>query len=463
MYNLQGKKGLITGVANDKSIAYAVAKAVREMGAEIALTYQNDKTAKYTQPTLFLLVPGQKPEVHYAWPLAGVKGCPVADIERAARSLTTLGWGIDMAFADARLAAEAELQTLKGVRWYPKDRDYPFKDTLRVPTYDDTLGECTLCDLRHCHSTMMNRIEHGKLLKTVDKPKVFDRVLYTSVERPAPRPHAVFRFLDSDDRPTRYPHAQLVHVAGMVRHLAIQRMLQNPPPWHRSDAEAWVNAFVRGKADDHAEPLARISYVPLPSIGHAHSDAMIRNVMLVAPLGAERDLEYVASRLDGQMLQPEPDSRCAWEHQCNAPHPAEIRLERFNPPRGKFIDARYLASSTVWHTVTPVILDGHNDKKDAKTIRLIQLALQRAGIETPCDFTWQAIPFFKNCLTAHKYDRDRRFIGYHRPQHLKDRTALHVKLAFHDGSSYKRPVKVPGPITLGAGRHCGLGLFANAD
>lgn len=50
MHSLQGMKGLITGVANDKSIAYAVARAVREMGAEIALTYQNDKTAKYTQP-----------------------------------------------------------------------------------------------------------------------------------------------------------------------------------------------------------------------------------------------------------------------------------------------------------------------------------------------------------------------------------------------------------------------------
>jgi hypothetical protein len=50
MLPLAGKKGLITGVANDKSIAFAVAKAVRALGADIAITYQNDKTAKYTQP-----------------------------------------------------------------------------------------------------------------------------------------------------------------------------------------------------------------------------------------------------------------------------------------------------------------------------------------------------------------------------------------------------------------------------
>src|SRR5574343_1549653 len=47
---LAGKKGIVTGIANDKSIAYAVAKAIVELGGEIAVTSQNDKTAKYTQP-----------------------------------------------------------------------------------------------------------------------------------------------------------------------------------------------------------------------------------------------------------------------------------------------------------------------------------------------------------------------------------------------------------------------------
>ena len=47
---LAGKKGLVTGIANDKSIAFAVAKAIVALGGEVALTYQNDKTARYTQP-----------------------------------------------------------------------------------------------------------------------------------------------------------------------------------------------------------------------------------------------------------------------------------------------------------------------------------------------------------------------------------------------------------------------------
>ncbi len=114
-----------------------------------------------------------------------------------------------------------------------------------------------------------------------------------------------------------------------------------------------------------------------------------------------------------------------------------------------------MSSWRVWQTVTPVILPGHNDKKEAKTIRLIQTALQQSGIETPCEFTWQTIPFLKNCLSAHKYDCNGRHTGYHRPAHLKDLTAIHVRLVFDH--------PVPGPITLGAGRHCGFGLMMGAD
>lgn len=419
---------------------------------------QERLTAKYTQPTLFLLEPDQKPEVHYAWPLNGVKGCPVMEIEKAARSLTTLGWGIDMAFGYARLAAEAELETLQGVRWYPKHRDYPFDCTLRIPTYDDALGECTLCDLRHCHSTFINRIAPGKPLRTVDKPSVFDRVLYTSTERPVPRPHVIFKLLDENDETARYPHAKLVHIAAMVRHLAINSLKGKAPPGV-ADKDDWLNRFVRGKADDHLESLPRISYVPLPSIGHAHADAMIRNIMLVAPLGYEDQLEFVASRIDGGRLSPHIDpDECEPDAAISNP-PASI--QRYRPARGRFIDTCYLCprGSRTWHSITPVILDGHNDKKDAKTIKLIQLALQRAGIETPCTFTWQSLPFIRHALSAHKYVRDesapggKRPIGYRLPKHLKDRTLVHLRLEFEH--------PVPGPIMIGAGRHCGFGILAN--
>src|SRR5215471_13254843 len=47
---LKGAKALVVGIANDSSIAYGCAKAFRELGADLALTYLNDKAKPYVQP-----------------------------------------------------------------------------------------------------------------------------------------------------------------------------------------------------------------------------------------------------------------------------------------------------------------------------------------------------------------------------------------------------------------------------
>lgn len=52
---LDGKKGLIVGIANKNSIAWGCAKAFRAFGAELAVTYLNDKAKKYVQPLAELL------------------------------------------------------------------------------------------------------------------------------------------------------------------------------------------------------------------------------------------------------------------------------------------------------------------------------------------------------------------------------------------------------------------------
>ncbi|MCI2079052.1 MAG: SDR family oxidoreductase, partial [Acetobacter peroxydans] len=47
---MKGKKGLVMGVANDKSIAWAIAAAVAAQGGELAFTYQGDALGKRVQP-----------------------------------------------------------------------------------------------------------------------------------------------------------------------------------------------------------------------------------------------------------------------------------------------------------------------------------------------------------------------------------------------------------------------------
>jgi enoyl-[acyl-carrier protein] reductase I len=47
---MRGKRGLILGVANNRSIAWGIAKACRAQGAEIAFTYQGDALKKRVEP-----------------------------------------------------------------------------------------------------------------------------------------------------------------------------------------------------------------------------------------------------------------------------------------------------------------------------------------------------------------------------------------------------------------------------
>jgi enoyl-[acyl-carrier protein] reductase I len=47
---LAGKKGLVLGIANERSIAYGCAQAFHALGAELAITYLNDKAKPYVEP-----------------------------------------------------------------------------------------------------------------------------------------------------------------------------------------------------------------------------------------------------------------------------------------------------------------------------------------------------------------------------------------------------------------------------
>jgi enoyl-[acyl-carrier protein] reductase I len=47
---LTGRKALVVGVANDRSIAWGCAQAMRKAGAELAMTYLNDKARPYVEP-----------------------------------------------------------------------------------------------------------------------------------------------------------------------------------------------------------------------------------------------------------------------------------------------------------------------------------------------------------------------------------------------------------------------------
>ncbi len=50
MFSLKGQKALVVGVANDQSIAWGCAKALHEQGAEVAITYLNERAEPHVRP-----------------------------------------------------------------------------------------------------------------------------------------------------------------------------------------------------------------------------------------------------------------------------------------------------------------------------------------------------------------------------------------------------------------------------
>ncbi|WP_148713729.1 enoyl-ACP reductase FabI [Chitinolyticbacter meiyuanensis] len=57
MSTLTGKIALVTGIANEHSIAYGVAKALKARGAELVITYATDRTRDFIEPLLPELEP----------------------------------------------------------------------------------------------------------------------------------------------------------------------------------------------------------------------------------------------------------------------------------------------------------------------------------------------------------------------------------------------------------------------
>ena len=98
---LQGAKALVVGIANQHSIAYGCARAFRELGADLAITYVNEKTRTFVEPLLKDLEPP------IFMPLdVGTPGMLEAVFDRIARE-----WGeLDIALHSIAFAPKADLR-----------------------------------------------------------------------------------------------------------------------------------------------------------------------------------------------------------------------------------------------------------------------------------------------------------------------------------------------------------------
>jgi CRISPR-associated protein Csb2 len=385
------------------------------------------------------------PTVHYVYVIDTAKIDPdalLSVIRPSVRSIHCLGWGIDQVVADATLV-ESPSNQLQGERWLPSPRD---GRRLRVHRNG------SLDALTARHENFLTRLSQGDWTP-VPPLSATDRLRYRRDTDPLSRPYAVFKLIDGDNDTYRHPHGKLVHIAGMVRHLAIDAMKRRPP-LSIHDPALWTERYVAGHRDVSERsaglPHAQLSYIPLPSIGHYHTDPAIRRVMIVAPNGDDAILEHICQHLDGLRLRP--------EHESDLRGPVFLR-RTYDDNVASFYtqsDGNHQGYSR-WASVTPIILPGYDDREPNKTRKLIEKALAQSGVVQPCEFDWSTFSYFPKMLPAYKYDNQRHQRSYIRPSYLLHRTAVHLTLRFSGNAT------VPGPITIGSGRHCGFGLMAGID
>lgn len=436
------------------------------------------RAKKVVNPSVLLAPDVDSHALHYLYPLPDPPPAEVhphvSQLREIARAVTHLGWGIDLVAADADLLHDPLPASAAQHLYRPLPADRTARRRLRVPLPG------SLDALARRHTAFLQRIRPGpKGKRLLVPPPPFSHFHTTAYvlddESTLPRPFVAFRLIDANGDTVAFPQRQLVALAGMVRHLAIQALIRRPPRgvpqrFRHLSRDQFIEQYIAGHAQAPektplpsaadqpgaaAVPHAQLSYLPVQSIGHRYTNPSVRRILITTPPDALPDeadlLESLARLLELHPIRPDPKSPSTFL-------PPGARLQRIHTPHTDGVCNLYTEPSTCWASTTPLILPGHDDHNPDKTRKLIVKALAHAGIDTPCDFTWSAHSVFPRCLSAYKYTRDPRDpqrkypAGYRRPTHLDHLSAVHVQLTFRS--------HVSGPLSLGAGRHCGLGMMA---
>ena len=433
------------------NVADKVAKSLSRGGDDSIANYRTEKDVRPTH------IPEQS-ALHYLYCLAGADAAAIERfvpvLRAAASSITHLGWGVDQAVGEAAAISVEEADGLEGHRWRPVAVG---GSPLRVP------GAGTLDDLTRRHAEFLGRLDGG--FRPVAPLAGFQVVGYHSATaRPAARVIAPsrpfvafeirrtvaeqFRHGGSRFRPFAAIRAHVV--AGMVRHAAAGAAGMSMAPHE-------VDSFVLGHGPDkqgQSTSDERLMFLPLPSITPQGVEA-IRRVLVVGPAGF--DLGPLARHLNGAELTEQKSGRAL---------AALALISNDDSTVG-----HYVGESQAWSTVTPLVLPGHDDpgglrlklrrseesgsataasqrgvlaRLDARADRLVRRSLSEAGcapeLAATAEVEYRAAGFRPGVELAGRYGSSLKYPRFH------------VRVRFAAG--------VRGPLSAGAGRYRGLGVFA---
>jgi CRISPR-associated protein Csb2 len=375
-----------------------------------------------------------KPHVFYFWKLRAV-----ATDEKASRQLSsflhTLGWGVDMAYADAFVVDDQYIQTIAAQEGYshyvPAARGT--LHSIPVPGY---LNDLCSAYQRYCHRHSSSGVD------AFTRARNYGQQPYRQVNTAMP-PVAMFllRQLDNTGAWFSVPWAFSMRVAAWMRH-AVADALRDELDLLRQNGVS-VDEYALGHGDDGHR--RHMSFVPLPSIGGPHTDGAIRRVMLVEPADADGSIsELLQWKLAPSVLHRLLESDGGPRQ--TAPVCSLAEGSRNDPVIPNYLPG---APRRIWHSVTPVVLHGHNSLRGKfslrKTEELLYQAFEKSGYPRTliAEMQFQPAPLWPGTEGA---------LAIRVPEHLRKWPRYHVALAFRQ--------EIAGPVLVGIGRHYGIGLFA---
>lgn len=410
--------------------------------------------------------------VHYLWKIPEDASARqhATSLFPIVRSISHLGWGIDMVAADAGLLSDDAAAELSGERFEPVDGRTGLDVPVPVPGTFDAVAR------RYAESLgRLSEQDGGNVFVPVTPLTTFRRAAYRTASQLQVPATASFALCpverETNARFQAYdPVSQGAAVAGMIRHILADPKFHEQLGWNEDRLPFLHGHGESADGNRSHQPTSgpRLAILPLPSLefrGEQRGNTVgpIRRVLLTVMRGEDtRALREVEALLGGRELIPESGTEKAMLQPL---------------PQDQMVNS-YTRQATTWATVTPVVLPGFDDpgglrkrlrknaepkltsaekkklirKLDDRTEALLRKAIEHAGfypeLARYASLEWRGTGYLQGLSMARKY-----FV----PDHLQRFRRVHVRVTWRDAAG--QAISVPGPICIGGGRHFGLGLF----
>lgn len=345
-----------------------------------------------------------------------------------------VGRGIDMAAASGTIMecdqAQAVLAGHPGVLRRPSGHSSGHVAVARNGTLDSLVR-------RHkCNRNRLSRDVRGKTL-FVQPPKA----LFRHIDYAVPPRRLYFELRRNGDFAPRPLDSSATVITG-IRDAAAER-LENALPRHAK----MIERLIVGRGAGPSDIAQRIRLIPIPSIGVEQTDPSIRRVLVEVPTECPirwDDIEWAFAGIEPRDLET-----------------GEILPGRLVSKGDPSMAGRYIRHAHTFRSVTAVALSstdlrprripsggtsndaGHRQRREARAATAVVQALRHAGVhDKPSSIHVQREPLHRRGVRAGLFADGSRF---------SRRAMWHVELQFQ--------TPVAGPLVIGDGRFCGLGLM----